>query len=144
VLHQNGRRLAGFWIRLAADFIDGVIAVAFALPVWLLVDRPLLDSRRFDDPGFATLVLLLFFLYNMTYRVSRTGQSLGRKMARIEVLDARTGRTVGFLRCLLRNLFAGFISCIFYAGFLWMLVDRNKQTWHDKVFGTSVTYEPGA
>jgi len=46
----------------------------------------------------------------------------------------KVAEPISFLRMLARNLFAGVISGILYLGFLWLLVDRRKQTWHDKLF----------
>ena len=83
---------------------------------------------------------MLVLLYNMTYLVSKTGQSVGRRLVGISITDAKTGEPVGFMRTLARNLFAGLITGILYLGFLRLLVDRRKQTWHDKVFGTVVRY----
>ena len=137
---------AGFWIRFLADLYDGAIALAFALPLYFFFDKPVLGVSHFlrpqnwSDLGTAYVFVWLFFLYNLTYLVSRTGQSIGRRLAGISVTDARTGEYVGFFRTLARNLFAGLISAIFYLGFLWLLVDRRKQTWHDKLFGTVVRY----
>ena len=137
---------AGFWIRFLADVYDGCIALAIAIPLYYFFDKPVLGAQRFlrlenwDEVGLSHIVMWAAFLYNMTYLVSKTGQSFGRKMVGISVTDARTGKCVGFFRTLARNLFAGLISVIFYVGFLWLLVDRRKQTWHDKLFSTVVMY----
>ena len=138
---------AGFWIRFLADLIDGLIAVAFAIPVHFLFDKPVLGSQSFlrpetwTDMGLSHVILWGFFFWNMTYLVSQTGKSLGRRVVGIAVTDAASGKPVSFLRALARNLFAGFISAIFYLGFLWVVWDRRKQAWHDKVFRTVVTYD---
>ncbi len=143
----QARGYAGFWVRVAADAVDGLIALAFALPLHYLFDRPVLGARSFMRPvtwadmGLTHAFLWWWFLFNMTYLVSRTGKSLGRRALGISVTDAASGRPVGFLRTLARNLFAAFISAIFYLGFLWIVWDRRKQAWHDKVFRTVVTYD---
>ena len=137
---------AGFWIRFLADIYDGCIALGFALPIYFFFDRLVLGKTDFlrahtwNEFGLSHVVLWGAFLYNTTWLVSRTGQSYGRKLAGITVTDAKTGGRIGFLRTLARNIFAGIISTIFYIGFLWLLVDRRKQTWHDKLFGTVVRY----
>ena len=134
-------RIAGFWIRFLADLVEGGLAVLLALPAFYFLDRPLLGVNDIGrGTGVHTLVMLAWFLY-MTWLVSKTGQSVGRRLMHIVVLDARTRRPISFLRSLGRNLFAVFISSIFYIGFLWMLFDPLKQTWHDKLFDTIVTYE---
>lgn len=84
------------------------------------------------------MVFLFWFLFNMTYLVGKTGQSWGRRIWGIRVAD-RNGQPIGFIRALLRNLFAMYISApVLYLGFLWILWDPYKQAWHDKVFRTFV------
>src|SRR5262245_15273054 len=97
---------AGFWIRFLADVYDGLIALALALPVYFFFDKPVLDRTEFlrihswKEIGLSETVVWLAFLYNMTYLVSKTGQSIGRRLVGITVTDAKTGEYVGFLRTL--------------------------------------------
>ena len=64
---------AVFWVRFLADFYDGCIALAFALPLYFFFDRPLLGTTQFLRPhswaelGTSHVVMWLAFLYNMTY-----------------------------------------------------------------------------
>lgn len=138
-----GRDYALFSTRLGADLLDGLIVLTFAVAAYQ-VDRYVLGLDSFfairdsaQDFGLADTTLYALFLYNMTYLVGKHGKSWGRMIVGIEVLSIE-GKPIGFLRALGRNLFAGFISGIFYLGFFWMLVDKKKQTWHDKVFRTYV------
>jgi uncharacterized RDD family membrane protein YckC len=55
------------------------------------------------------------------------------------VVRSRTGEPLGVGRAIGRQLFAGFISGqVCYLGYLWMLWDEQKQTWHDKVVDSIV------
>jgi uncharacterized RDD family membrane protein YckC len=49
-----------------------------------------------------------------------------------------TGQPIGMPRAFLRILVANFSLLAFGLGFLWMLWDPKKQTWHDKAARTSV------
>lgn len=66
------------------------------------------------------------------------GQSWGHKAVGIRIVDARTresisaGRVFGRQVC---RIFSGFFC---YLGYLWMLWDSQKQTWHDKIVNTIV------
>jgi uncharacterized RDD family membrane protein YckC len=146
-MNMRPSQYAGFWIRFTADMIDGFIALAFAVPIHYFFDVPVLGSRSllhpvtWRDMGLSHALLWGFFFYNMTYLVSRTGKSWGRRLLGIAVTDAVTGKPVSFWRALARNIFAGFVSAIFYLGFIWIVWDRRKQAWHDKVFGTVVKYD---
>jgi uncharacterized RDD family membrane protein YckC len=134
---------AAFGDRLCADFVDGVIALAMALPVYFLIDRHLLglETGLLDggaDYGFSDLVLSFCFLFNMTYLVGKRGQSWGRQFWGIKVVD-RAGEPIGFFRALFRNVFAMSVSALpLYLGFFWVIWDGHKQAWHDKVFRTFV------
>ncbi len=68
-----------------------------------------------------------------------TGQTLGKKICSIRVVDVTThqpgigpGRGCG-------RYFGRILSSIpLGLGYFWMLWDRNKQTWHDKLASTLV------
>lgn len=133
---------ARFGDRFLADLTDGVIAILMAVPAYFLVDRWVLglETEFLDDVryGSVDVVLWFWFLFNMTYLVGKSGQSWGRRIWGIKV-TGRDGQPIGFIRALLRNLFAIYISAPFlYLGFLWILWDPHRQAWHDKVFRTFV------
>ena len=68
----------------------------------------------------------------------RTGQTVGKRALGVRVLDARTGTPIGVGRAIGRH-FGKIISAIPCGlGYLWMLWDPNKQTWHDKMVGSYV------
>ncbi len=95
------------------------------------------QAETLDDEGpfgAADAVVWAWFLWNLTYLVGRSGQSWGRKVADLKVVNS-DGAPIGFWRSLGRNLFAAFISApLLYLGFLWVIWDAQKQAWHDKVF----------
>src|SRR5258708_1428008 len=134
--------LAGFWDRWFGDFYDGMIALVVGGVAYLLVDRPLLHTKAgfLDHTAFGAteVVLWLWFFWNWTYLLGSTGQSWGRRVAGLKVVNAE-GAPIGFWRALGRSLFAIYISAPrFYLGFLWVIWDAKKQAWHDKVFRTLV------
>ena len=137
------RDYAGFLDRLWADFVDGIAATVLALTAYVVGDRWVLGrTERFlaDEGGFGftDAVLWAWLLWNMTWLVGRTGQSVGRKLVGITVVAA-DGGPIGFWRALGRNVVATFVSGpVLYLGFLWVIWDADKQAWHDKVFRTYV------
>jgi uncharacterized RDD family membrane protein YckC len=143
MLNEQPRDLAGFGERLFADIVDYVIATVGSFLIWLIVDRWMLGGQTgfmSDDgpPKVADFALFAWFLWNGTYLVGKTGQSWGRKLVGIKVVDAEGG-PIGFWRALGRNVFAALVSApLFFLGFLWVLWDADKQAWHDKVFRTYV------
>ena len=65
-------------------------------------------------------------------------------MLGIRVVDVRDriGEPIGYGRAALRWLVSIVSALVFLLGYLWMLWDSKKQTWHDKAAG-SVPIHPG-
>lgn len=136
---------AGFVQRLSAGILDGLIFF-FGLAILYLIST-LLFGEWLGQPGknpeqiviivFNLIEIPLIFLY-FIYIPSRTGQTIGKKMLGIQVVDEK-GQIPSLLKFLLRETIGKFISGIFLSlGYLWMLWDDKKQTWHDKIAGTYV------
>lgn len=82
--------------------------------------------------GIVALVAVVFYFAKL--EGGPNGQTIGKKALGIRVIDANTGGPIGGGRAVGRLVFKTFISGnIFFLGYLWMLWDRRKQTWHDKV-----------
>ena len=123
-----------FIITASGDCIDKIDADANATCTNTDLNGPLL---MLGIAIIAVGVLLVLFLY--VRALGRTGQTWGRKIANVKVVDQNTMQPLGFGRALGRSLFAYFISStVCYLGYLWMLWDGQKQTWHDKVVGSTV------
>jgi uncharacterized RDD family membrane protein YckC len=150
----GGRPLAGFWQRLGAWLLDGIlyglVMVPFLIVGGFLAIVAFSDCDNVDGEirctgdqldvgsllaGIAVMfagVVLVFVLY--VRAMARTGQPWGAKLAGVKVVRSDTGAPIGVGRALGRTLFAGFLSGqICYLGYLWMLWDAKNQTWHDKV-----------
>jgi uncharacterized RDD family membrane protein YckC len=120
---------SGFWRRFAAALIDALV-----VGVSTTILRVILGFAAGEGIG----ILLAFGYY--TYFHGRTGQTPGDAVMSIRVIDFRdgTGEPIGygraFLRCLV-SIVSGFVLVL---GYLWMLWDGEKQTWHDKAAGSVV------
>ena len=80
---------------------------------------------------------LIAFVVLYCKKVSE-GQSWGQKAAGVRIVDAATGDRLSAGRVFLRQIcrvVSGFLCGL---GYLWMLWDGKKQTWHDKIVGTVV------
>lgn len=118
---QMPLNLAGFWIRFGAAIIDGII-IGIAQFILGLVT----STNTAQVLGF--VISAAYF----TYFHGSTGQTLGNKAVNVRVIDADGGGAIGYGRAFLRWI-VSFVSGIVIAlGYLWMLWDPNKQTWHDK------------
>ena len=121
---------ATFAERLGALVLDA-IAVAIV--------AQLLSLDRHGDPG-NRLIVLLALVYHVgfwTWRATTPGgMILQLRVARID------GKKLEFPESLVRGLTGIFSLVVAGLGFLWMLWDPERQTWHDRVAGTYVVKVP--
>jgi uncharacterized RDD family membrane protein YckC len=118
---------AGFWRRLGAALIDGLIT---AIVVGIL-------SAALRGAGYA-LGIVLSIAYFVYFEGGASGQTLGKRALGIRVIDAETGGPIGYGRAFIRWVGRILSTIPIYLGYLWMLWDREKQTWHDKLAGDVV------
>jgi len=66
-----------------------------------------------------------------------TGQTPGKMLLKLRVVQP-SGEPIGFGTAFLR--WVGYIisSAVVLIGFVWVVFDRKKQAWHDKIAGTVV------
>jgi uncharacterized RDD family membrane protein YckC len=111
---------AGFWRRFAAAFIDGVL---IGIVSWIL-------QAVLGNTG-SVLTLLIGIAY-YTYIHGSTGQTPGDAALSIRVVDKDGGGSIGYGRAFVRWLVSLISGAVLLLGYLWMLWDSEKQTWHDK------------
>ena len=135
---------AGFWIRFAAIFLDGLITSVLILPFLGLVYA--LGSSSLEESVTAVnvvgnLLSIVAWGINNIYLQSRYGWTIGKKICGLVVLTA-DGEFMSIGRTLAREIFKGAISgCVCMLGYIWVAFDADKQGWHDKVAGTYVYYD---
>ncbi|MEU4743507.1 RDD family protein [Actinosynnema sp. NPDC023658] len=93
-------------------------------------------------PGIGYLALIGFMIYNSWYLAGTTGQSMGKKVAKIKLIKEETGQPIGFGNAFVRHLchFVDSLPC--YAGWFAPLWEAKNQTWADKIMGTVVVNAP--
>jgi len=111
----------------------GVIIGAYAdsgIPVPNLILAPSLI-------GFSLAPMFGHFLY-FGYFWSQRKRSIGMGVMSIRVVQL-DGHSLSFLMAGLRGSLGYFLSgLIFGLGYLWFFVDKERETWHDKIFNTVV------
>lgn len=66
------------------------------------------------------------------------GQTLGKMALGIRVIDFSSGGPIGYGRGVVRYIGRLLSGIVCLLGYLWMLWDKEKQTWHDKIATTVV------
>jgi len=114
---------ASFWERMGAAFLDVILVSILGS---LVGGAPL---------GY--LVALAYFAGMWAWKGTTVGGIvLNLKVVRLD------DKPVTFLVALVRGLAAAFSVIVLFLGFFWMIWDRDKQTWHDKIAGTVVVRQP--
>ena len=154
--------VAGFGSRAAALIIDGLITLVGLIPmiigiVFLVMGFPASDEFGYTIDGtenggqlaigglligLGILLMVGIQIWNRIFKMGRTGQSVGKKVMGLKLINEQTGQPIGALQAFLRELLSGVINQVFYISYLWMLWDDNKQTLHDKVVHSTVIEVP--
>lgn len=126
-------RYAGFWRRLAADFIDGLIIV----PFWIAYTKIVPDVKIWSFTWLVLVVICSMYsiCFWMKYRATP-----GMMLVKTRIVT-KENEAFTLWRAILRYI-GLYISYEFIIGVLWMLWDKNKQMWADKIAKTYVIITP--
>jgi uncharacterized RDD family membrane protein YckC len=144
-LNTGELNYAGFWIRFAAKFVDGLILGLSFLVVFLLVLMPQMrpgePSTRFIVTTY--LIEFCFIFIQMAYQIfflGRYGATPGKMACKIKVVTADGGR-IGYGRATGR-FFAEMLSgMICYIGYIMVAFDGQKRALHDHICNTRVVFK---
>jgi len=100
-----------------------IIASAIALPIGNV------EKVAFENFWFTLWLFLVCFAYlGGCWRYG--GMTVGMRAWKVKLVS-ENGDVITWSRCLLRFLIALASAGAFGVGFLWVLVDRKKRSWHD-------------
>lgn len=128
---SSPKEYAGFWRRYLAYSVDNLLLLLIGLSLGVTVNI----NQNGGWIWFPSIVVSA--AYFVFFWMKHDGQTLGNKLLAIRVvrednkpMDAVTGiiRYIGYL----------ISSLVFYLGFLWVVWDKKKQGWHDKIAKTVV------
>ena len=145
---------ASFWARVGAALIDGLLAVAVAFPLAVVLFANG-DTRL---TSLSIIMTILGFAYGTLMEAGRSGATVGKMAAGIRVVKLETGARLSTGQSATRQgckLLFNIIGLIPFIGwlvqllnYLSMLWDPAKMTWHDKMSKTVVVpksvYPPAA
>ena len=136
---------AGFWRRFLASFLDGIILMVVNLLIGVVTGLVLgltgVDSNSTVYIMVMSVINILNYLVMFSYYVyfiGSRGQTVGKMIMGIKVMKF-DGSNPSYVSAFLREVVGKLLSSIvLLLGYLWMLWDSKKQTWHDKIAGTVV------
>jgi uncharacterized RDD family membrane protein YckC len=131
---------AGLFRLLAALVYDWLLLVAIAMVYALVVVA--VRGFREVEPGTwwfsAGLVAVGAFYFAWCW--TQGGRTLGMQAWRLRLQRSEGERLPGWGQALLRCV-AAFVSLLPVGlGYWWMLFDRDRRSWHDRLSGTCVIY----
>ena len=133
--YEKNMNYAGFWKRVAAVFIDGL--------VWFIPDTILqsaLVDDFDDDVGFVMyfiVLILTYCIYGAAFESSSKQATPGKMAVGIKVTDLN-GRRIGFGKATGRYLGRFFSMVILGIGLIMIAFTEKKQGLHDKMAGCLV------
>lgn len=141
-------RLADRGMRFVGALIDGIILLAILVPL-MFVGGYFTMVMSGQQPGFGTqigwgVVGIVVFIVVQGYPLKATGQTWGKKLLKMKIVDL-DGKQPEFTRLLaLRYLSTQVISLIPVAGGIYSLVNvlfifgEDRRCLHDKIASTRV------
>ncbi|MFB2539242.1 MULTISPECIES: RDD family protein [unclassified Acinetobacter] len=141
---------AGFGRRLLATIIDAIIlaivtAILSSILQMMGVLSPLENVENIEALQAAVLKQQLFSnIFGLIVTVilwMKWAGTPGKRLLKLKVLDAKTGNKISFGQAILRY-FAYILSTLpLFLGFFWIIWDKQKQSFHDKIAKTVVVID---
>ena len=131
----------GFLRRLAAQIYDFLllIAILFFSTALLL---PFTSGEAVSDQQTLIyriyLAVISFFFYGWFW--THGGQTLGMRAWKIKVLTLDQ-KNINWTQAVVRFLTAMISLGFFGLGFLWILFDKNRRSWHDHLSKTALFFD---
>lgn len=153
-------KYAGFGKRYAARIIDGVVIAFFCGPIYSQFNRYItmylkktmriggdidfeIRSKMFEKADLITFIYFYIFIAIVTWcyfagmESSPWKGTIGKKILGLEVTDEE-GERISFIKASGRYFGKIISGAILYIGYLAMLGNNKKQTWHDSMSGCVV------
>ena len=125
--------LASLYKRAAAYIIDCIIifiVIFFAFFDIISAAYPDDDSMTKVAEYIIPYFVAVNFIYQ-TFFVYMYGATLGKMAVKIRVIYLQNGAKPIFWSAFMRSVVRFMGAATYWIGFLWAIIDRKKQTWHD-------------
>lgn len=134
----GSRSYAGFWRRLFASLIDTVFFLVLLLVIFALLGKSIGDSVLAPQGGIDLFLNNILPILLTVYFWHRFGGTPGKLLLDCHVVDIKTGKPPSWSQSIIRYV-GYFLSMIpFLLGFFWVIWDKRKQGFHDKLAKTVV------
>lgn len=131
---------AGLLYRLVAMFYDSLLLLSVLLIATALALLATKGTLHYHNPFFRTFLFLICFSF-YTWFWLHGGQTLGMRAWRLR-LQRIDGQPITIWQALLRFLVAIPSLALAGLGLLWILVDKDKLAWHDRISESMIVRLP--
>ncbi|AYB43284.1 RDD family protein [Paenibacillus lautus] len=134
---MTDNQVAGFWIRLGANILDGLIV---SLPLTIIAG---LITGNYENEPISNLI---FGLYGILVPVYWNGYTIGKRICGIRIRKFDFLEPPGLGTMLLRNLVAGIVYALtlgigLIVSIFMVALREDKRSLHDFIAGTEVVYD---
>jgi uncharacterized RDD family membrane protein YckC len=135
-LADPAARLVAFIIDLIlTSLLGGVVGAIGGLFFGLTALEPTIENLQ---PFSLVLSLIVLTGYHVYFLTTQNGQTPGKRLVNIRIVK-KDGSKLTAADAFLRNVVGYLISnLVFWLGFVWIMVDKDRQGWHDKMVNTIV------
>ncbi len=132
---------ATFMRRFGAMFYDAMLTFALMMVAsFIYIWANSWNESSWDSPLYTVYLLIVSLLFFGGFWVN-AGQTLGMQTWGLHIEDGN-GNKIRWGQASLR-FFAALLSWAACGlGFLWILVDKNKLAWHDRLSNTRIVFRP--
>ena len=131
---------AGLLYRLVAMFYDSLLLLSVLLIATALALLATKGTLHYHNPFFRTFLFLICFSF-YTWFWLHGGQTLGMRAWRLR-LQRIDGQPITIWQALLRFMAAIPSLALAGLGLLWILVDKDKLAWHDRISESMIVRLP--
>ena len=131
---------AGFWIRFAAKFVDGLVLGIPSIILYFALFRNAVSGGAPPSLGFQAFVQIFSVLGGALYTtlmVGKFGATVGKMACGLRIVTA-DGQAVSYPRALGRHFAELLSGIICYIGYIMVGFDDQKRSLHDRICNTRV------
>lgn len=139
VLSATGAPFAGFWIRVVAALIDGVILFIPNLVLSMIFGTHDAQGVPHISPLGNLIIIAMYFGYFTTLQGGKWQATVGKRLLGIHVMRT-DGSSISHLRAFGRYAASILSAIILLIGYIMAGVTREKTALHDLICDTRVVY----
>src|SRR5262245_60671371 len=125
---EETNKPAGFWIRALALMLDGLLLVGAAQLLFQAFGMPFTADESVFRTVLGLIATAVFW--------AQLSSSPGKMLLKLKIVDATTGADISVRQSILRALSYILSGAVLNLGFFWIIWDKRKQGWHDKIANT--------